>query len=317
MRSFASALGDRLAAYVELQRALGYQFGCQEVYLHAFDEYLVREGGTERLTQELVLAFATDRPSISLGERARRYHVVRRFCDYLATFDPQAPSLDPHAVPRPAGQPARHILTDEELERLLEQARHISQRYPVRGITLHAMIGLAASTGLRRGEVIRLDNGDVDLKSGVLLVKRTKFKKDRYVPVHATTLEVMRSYAALRGSAYPCCGDRAFFVTMWQKRFNTNTLQQQFCIAARRANLRGPTGRGLSFHDLRHRFAVSRLVAWYKAGIDVQSMLPMLATYMGHVCYTNTAYYLTATAELLGLAAERYECVLEAVEAQP
>ncbi len=84
------------------------------------------------------------------------------------------------------------------------------------------------------------------------------------------------------------------------------TLQVAFCEVARRAGLRGPKGGGMSFHSLRHRFAVKRLIAWYEAGVNVQAMLPVLATYMGHVQYTDTAYYLTATAELLELAAERY-----------
>ena len=317
MRTFSSALADRLGAYVKLQRALGYQFEHQAVHLYAFDEYLVQRGHTEPVTQEIVIAFATDGPSSSMDRRARRYHVVRRFCEYLATYDPQAPVLDPHAVPRFNARPARHILTDEELARLLQEARNISQHYPVRGVTLHAMIGLAASTGLRRGEVVRLDNADVDLESGVLLIRKTKFKKDRLVPVHPTTLDVMRTYAALRDWAYPGRSGPAFFVTMLHKRFDPNTLQQQFCMAARRAGLRGPTGRGLSFHDLRHRFAVKRLVAWYKAGIDVQAMLPALATYMGHVHYSDTAYYLTATAELLGLAAERYNRSFDKAEVQP
>jgi integrase len=317
MRAFSSVLADRLEAYVKLQRALGYQFDYQTVHLHAFDEYLVQRSHTEPLTQEIVIAFATDDPSDSMDQRARRYHVVRPFCEYLATFDPQAPVLDPHAVPRFNARPARHILTDEELAHLLQEARNISQHNPVRGVTLHAIIGLAASTGLRRGEVVRLDNADVDIESGVLLIKKTKLKKDRLVPVHPTTLDVMRNYAALRDSAYPDRSDPAFFVTMWRKRFNPNTLQQQFCIAARQAGLRGPTGRGLTFHDLRHRFAVKRLAAWYSAGIDVQAMLPALATYMGHVHYSDTAYYLTATAELLGLAAERYNSRFDKAEVQP
>ena len=122
----------------------------------------------------------------------------------------------------------------------------------------------------------------------------------------------MRSYAAVRDSVFANCRDDAFFVTMCKGRFARNTLQQEFCKVARGAGLRAPKGRGMSFHSLRHRFAVKRLIAWYEAGVDVQAMLPVLATYMGHVQYTDTAYYLTATAELLELAAERYHRSLRA-----
>jgi integrase len=252
----------------------------------------------------MVMAFATHDPSTSMNLRARHYQVVRGFCEYLATLDPRTPPLDPKALPRPS-RPVHHIISDEELARLLREARHVSKKHPVRGITLHTIVGLAAGTGLRIGEVVRLDRADVDLATGVLLIRQTKFKKDRFVPTHPSTLETMRSYAALRDSTFPDCRDAAFFVTMRQRRFVRNTLQQAVCRIARRAGLRGPKGGGISFHSLRHRFAVKRLIAWYEAGVDVQAMLPMLATYMGHVRYSDTAYYLTATPELMGLAAER------------
>jgi integrase len=78
-----------------------------------------------------------------------------------------------------------------------------------------------------------------------------------------------------------------------------------------RAGLRQQPGAGPRFHDLRHSFAVRRLVTWYEEKTDVQAMLPALATYMGHVHYTDTAYYLQATSELLGVAVERFYCFLQ------
>jgi integrase len=92
---------------------------------------------------------------------------------------------------------------------------------------------------------------------------------------------------------------------MWKRRFARHTLQMAFWDVTRRVGLREEKGEGPSFHDLRHTFAVRRLVAWYRAGTDVQAMLPALATYMGHAHYSDTAYYITATPELMALAAER------------
>ncbi len=317
MKSFQSVIAEYLVAYITLRRALGFQFERQVSALRAFDSYLVQRDNPQPLTQEMVLDFATADPSSSADKRARRYNVVRRFCEYLATYDSKAPALDPKALPRTNTRRACRIITDEELSRLLREARQISQQYPIRGVTLQAMIGLAASTGLRIGEVVRLDRSDVDLKTGILLIRCTKFKKDRYVPTHPTTLSVLQSYAGIRDSTYPECRDSAFFVTTRRKRYCCTTLRESFCEVARRAGLRGPTGKGLSFHSLRHRFAVKRLVSWYSAGVDVQTMLPALATYMGHVHYSYTAYYLTATAELMGLAAERYNQKLDKAKVQP
>jgi integrase len=315
MNGFSSFLAERFSGYVALQRALGYQFDQQRAVLHKFDSYLMEGEHIPPITQDMAISFATEDPSSSLDKSARRYHEVRRFFEYLSTFDPQTPTLDPKAVPRPSTRPTPPIIiSDDELALLLHQARHISESNPQRGVTLHAMVGLVASTGLRISEVVGLDRADVDLKSGVLHIRQTKFRKDRYVPTHPTTVQALCSYAAARDAAYLESRDPAFFISMWRRRFCCNTLQQQFCKAARRAGLRGPTGRGLSFHHLRHRFAVKRLLAWYRAGADVQAMLPVLATYMGHVHYTDTAYYLTSTAELLSLAADRRNRWLEAKE---
>jgi integrase len=311
---FQSVFAEHLSGYMKLRRGLGFRFQTEADLLRLFDRYVHERGHTE-LTQELALNFASDNPDTSTNYRAQRYQVARQFSEYLATFHPRTPLLDPKAMVRSRSRTPPYIYTDEELACLLGEARHLSAKHPVRGITVHTMIGLTASIGLRISEVVGLDRPDVDLATGSLLVRQSKFGKDRYVPVHITTLEVLRYYATVRDAAFPNCHHPAFFLNLSQRRYSPNTLQQVFCRLARRAGLRGPKGRGASFHDLRHRFAVKRLVAWYKAGIDVQAMLPALATYMGHVHYSDTAYYLTATAELLGLAAGLHERSLQQEEA--
>ena len=60
-------------------------------------------------------------------------------------------------------------------------------------------------------------------------------------------------------------------------------------------------------HSMRHAFAVTRLVSWYREGADVQRLLPQLATYLGHVHIAATQHYLTMTPELLREASLRFE----------
>lgn len=316
MSSFQSVFANDIDAYIKLRAALGFRSEEPAFFLKAFDGWVFERNHTGPLTQELAMGFACSNPQTSLNYRARRYEVLRHFSEYLATFDPQAPLLDRNALTRSKARIPRHIYTDQELEKILDEARHISERNPVCGLTLHTMIGLAASTGLRISEVIGLDRADVELKTGVLNIRSSKFNKSRLVPLHTTTAEVLRNYAATRDAVFPNCKAVAFFINSRQKRFVRNTVQQLFAAVACRAGLRGPKGRGPTFHNLRHRFAVERLVRWYKAGIDVQGMLPVLATYMGHVHYTDTAYYLTATAELLALASERYQRWLASQEVE-
>ena len=315
MKRLQSALAGHLSAYIKLRRVVGFRSDSTVFFLEAFDRYVFETKHTGPLTQELALEFACSNPRTSTNYCASRYHVVRHFSEYLATFDPQTPFLDPNALQRSKARNPRHIYTDEELQRILHEAWLVRKK-PLCGLTLHTMIGFAASTGLRISEIVGLDRGDVDLKTGVLNVRFSKFNKSRLVPLHETTLEVARNYAAARDTAFPNCKAVAFFVNATEKRFARNTLQQLFAAAALRAGLRGPKGRGPGFHDLRHRFATQRLVRWYKAGVDVQAMLPVLATYMGHAHYTDTAYYLTATAELLALASERYQLWLARKEAE-
>jgi integrase len=316
MKSFQSVFAGRLSAYIQLRDALGFRSEDAVFCLQTFDRHVFGKNHTGPLTQELALEFACSNPKTCTNYCARRYQVVRHFSEYLSTFDPQTPHLDPKALQRSKGRDPRHIYTDQELDKIMHEALHVSPRKSLSGLTLHTTIGLAASTGLRISEVVRLDREDVDLKTGVLNIRCSKFNKNRLVPLHTTTLEVVRSYAAARDAAFPNCKAVAFFVNATQKRFARNTLQQLFAKVARRAGLRGPKGRGPSFHDLRHRFATERLVRWYEAGIDVQGVLPALATYMGHAHYSDTAYYLQATAELLSLASERYQRWLSGKEAQ-
>jgi len=305
MVTFKSTFARHMVDYIRLRRALGFKLESQGAVLRRFDAYVARRRYSGPLTQALVLAFATDSSTVSRTECWRRYQFVRHFAEYLVAFDPATPRLDPKALRRISERPPVHIYTDAELTVLLREARLVSPKYPFRGLTLRAMIGLAAATGLRIGEVVRLDKDDVDLERGVLTILRTKFKKDRLVPMHPTVVVMLRGYLVARDAACRS-GSPAFFISLRSNRFARHTVEGSFCAAAQRAGLRGPTGKGPSFHGLRHRFAVRRLVAWYQEGVDVQAMLPALATYLGHVRYSDTAYYLTATSELMALAAARY-----------
>ncbi len=316
MTTFKSCFGKRLDAYIKLRRGLGYKYEGQSAILRRFDKYVCERKYNGALTQKLAMDFASANPNVRPTEVSRRYYVVRHFSEYLATFEPHTPRLDPKGMPDHKTRPSAYIFTEEELIRLLHEAHNVSSKNPIRGITLHAMVGLAASTGLRISEVVRLDKKDVNLETGVLSIRQTKFFKDRLVPMHETTRKVLCDYASIRDTVFAGCDCPSFFINMWRTRFSRHTLQLSFWELARRTGLRGDSGHGPSFHDLRHAFAVRRLVEWYKAGKNVQALLPALATYMGHVHYRHTAYYITATAELLDLAADRYHNWLQRGDVQ-
>jgi integrase len=237
--------------------------------------------------------------------RERRHAVLRRFAEYFTIFEASTEVLDPQALPRCRVTPPARILDDAELARLLVAALELADWDAMRGRTLYTVIGLLASTGLRSGEALRLDRSDVDLARGVLEIRRTKFRKDRLVPVHVTTRVQLQAYASARDRAFRRVASPAFFLSPRGGRLSPSGLGTAFRQARSRAGLDGAHPRQLRPHDLRHRFAITRLVTSYRAGLDVQAQLPLLAAYLGHVRYSDTAYYITGTAELLGLAAER------------
>jgi len=305
--SFHSNFAPALTAFVTLRQSLGLAYLRQARILRAFDQFVVARGDAAPLTQELAVQFATCDLTRLAATHVGRYRVVRHFAQYLTTLDPTTPLLDPKAVSAARRPPHPYIFTEEELGRLVQEARQISPHFPMRGITLQAMIGLAASTGLRISEVVRLDRVDVDLATGILLIRQTKFYKDRLVPLHPTTREVLADYAVLRDAQYTRPKSPAFFLNHNRTRFAANTFQCLFAEVTRRIGLRGERGRGPRVHDMRHAFLVRRLVQWYRDGDDVQAWLPALATYVGHSHYTDTAYYLTAIPELMALAAARVE----------
>lgn len=310
MSGFKSVFAERLASYVALRRKLGLRFECQEDMLRAFDRFVYDQEHQGPLADQLVRNFAMAVPDVTSTVPSRRYLVVRHFAEYLATFDPSTPRLDPKAIFRTRTQPPPYIFTDEDLARLVSRVADFKQRHPISNRAFHAMLGLAASSGLRLREVLGLDLSDVDLKTGIIVVRRTKFDKDRLVPVHATTLDILRAYAAARDQIPGASAEVAFFLTTRGRRFKPYTVEYLFRQLVRKLDLRPPSGKGPTFYSLRHTFAVKRLVAWYRTGVDVQACLPALATYMGHVHYTSTSYYLTATAELLGVAADRLGTVM-------
>jgi integrase len=305
---FDSIFARQIADYIHLRQRLGYQMRSQSAVLRMFDIYLFRRRHRGRLSQAVAVAFATSNPAVTRVECWRRYLFVRHFSEYLAIFNPKTPKLDPKALPRSSGRPPIAFIREDGLATLLEKSRSVSSKHPIRGVTLHAMIGLAASTGLRIGEIVRLDDQDVHLEAGtgMLAVRGSKFKKDRMVPLHSSTVAVLRAYRIARDASILRRDCPAFFRSLRGRRYTSHTLEDAVCRIGRENGLREPTGPGPNFHRLRHRFAVQRLVAWYEKGVDVQAKLPALATYMGHVHYTETAHYLTATPELLRLAASRY-----------
>jgi len=163
-------------------------------------------------------------------------------------------------------------------------------------------------TGMRVSEVLGLHRKDVDLDGGVITVRGSKFTKSRLIPLHPSTVEALRQYAARRDACLarrPSCGPY-FLPTGRGIRFAVSELRLAFKAVLHALGL--PTMRGgPRLHDLRHRFATETLLRWSRAGVEIEREMPTLSTYLGHSNISDTYWYLSAHPQLLQHAALRLE----------
>src|SRR4029079_7369961 len=194
--------GAKIGDYILLRRSLGHVFEVQAATLKAFHRFVAKQGHPGPLPGNLAVAFWLT-CDVTPNIRARRHAILRRFAEYLTIFEPTTEALDPQALPRSRATPTARTLNDCELARLLAAALRMTACDSMRGRTLYTLLGLLASTGLRSGEALRLDRADVDLARGILEIRRTKFRKDRLVPVHSTTCAQLRAYSSERDRTFP------------------------------------------------------------------------------------------------------------------
>ncbi len=296
-----------LDEYLATRRALGAGLADTERLLRSFLAFLGQHEAA-CITTQLALRWATGPSQAQPAWQARRLGVVRAFAHYASAADPC------HEVP-PAGvltaqyrRATPYIYSDQEIAELIAAAQQLRGNTGLRACTYSTLLALLAVTGMRSSEPLRLDRNDVDLASGVLTVRTSKFGKSRCLPVHESTRQALADYAAQRDRLCPQPVDPAFFLSERGTRIVQNTLQQTFVQLSQQVGLRDRSdARGPRLHDLRHRFAIGTLLRWYREGLDVEQQTPRLATYLGHVHVSDTYWYLTATPELLQLAARRLD----------
>jgi integrase len=300
-----TTLRQRAEDYLELRRSLGFKMVSQGRTLASFIAH-AETTGADVITSDLALDWARSAGgAANPAYWAQRLSVVRVFARHLRTLDP-ATQIPPLNVLRQ--RPRRitpRIFTGGELGALLAVAGRLQPAF--RGVTWQSLLALLAVTGMRVSEACTLDRGDVDLAEGVLTIRDAK-GGSRAIPVDSTTTAALARYAGERDRARPASPADAFFISTRGTRMDSSNMPRVFRSLAAGAAIQAPAGRrGPRIHDLRHSMAVTTLLRWYREGADVTAKLPLLATYMGHRDPKSTYYYLTATPELLALAAARLE----------
>jgi integrase/recombinase XerD len=306
-------LRSRAQSYIALRRALGYQARPFERLVLDFVAFVESRGFANCVTAQAAVDWACGPDPDSRRNRAARLSVVRGFLVYVRAAEPltEVPAV---GLLRWPSRPAPHIFSDKEIANVLRVARALGPSGSLRPHTYATLVGLLVSCGLRISEAVHLRLDDVRLEATPphLHIAGSKFHKSRLVVLHPTVAAGLRAYAAERQRlGYHHVGD-SFFVSETPGALRAPSARRTFAQIARRAGVRPLKGPGAHLHDLRHTFAVRRLLLWYRDGIDVHARLPELSVYLGHVRPADTYWYLSATPQLLACAAARFETFVDA-----
>jgi integrase len=303
-----SSLHDVAEDYLRMRRALGYKLTLSGWHLEKFVSYLEQTGATT-VTIENAVAWATS-AGTDPSYWAQRLSIARQFARHLQTIDPTCEVPPAQLLPYRAPRAIPYLYEPEEIAALMDAAGELEP--PLLAANYQTLIGLLAVSGMRLGETIRLDRGDVDVRHRLLRIIDSKFGKSREVVLHDTTMHALSEYGRLRDRRFPQPRCEAFLVSLRGTRLRKNCIHHMFARLVQVAGLkpRSPRCRPRP-HDLRHAFAVRTLLEWYRDGVDVQARLPLLSTYMGHVNPASTFYYLTAAPELLQLVANRLDSTMD------
>lgn len=301
-------LAHELDRYLSIRRSLGYDLATSGRILRRFVQYADSQGA-EYVTTDLFQRWQAVFGDARRSTWGARFTVVRLFSQWLHCLDAAHEVLPRGLIPYRYCRKHPYIFTDAQIAAIIEEAVRLPSIYGIRGLTCATLFGLIAVTGMRINEALNLDTGDVDLDSGIVRIRCGKLGKERLLPVHDSTLERLRAYAAERDRLLGTASV-PFFVKCDGSRLGDCGARYNFAHVCQRIGLREPQeegrhGRGPRIHDLRHSFAAKTMIDWYRSGKDPAREMVKLTTWLGHANPACTYWYIEAVPELLELASSR------------
>jgi integrase len=301
-------LKDAVEQYVVHKRSLGIHFKTTARILHAFCK-AIGNVDLDKIPPEQVKSFIYGSGPVTNNLPPKRA-ALSGFYRYLVNRGYISESRVPTEFPKLPQSFIPHIYTIDELRRILHAAANQTDKCKIEAHTMRFLILLLYGAALRLSEAISLTIGDIDLDQNVLTIRNTKFFKTRWVPISADLRKAFDAYLKIRAERnHPTPSEAFLLLTRDSQPIKLNRASESFkrlCGVAKVC--RKDKGRyGPRLHDLRHSFAVHRLIACYREGGDVGQLLVQLSTYLGHVQLASTQYYLTLTPELLRHVSIRFE----------
>ncbi len=303
--SFSSWLAPHFERFVVLRRASGARYVSQRNLLLAFDRYVGGHAPKPPLLRRTLIQYLESLDRLSPRGWDNVVAVVWPAVTYALRHGARIETL-PNRPPRPSShwrQRQPRILSPTEARSILAAARRLPPVDSLRPATTATLLGLLYTTGLRIGEALALDVGDLDYRDWILTVRRGKFGKSRALPLRESTVEALVRYIHHPLRPVGTEASAPVFVSGRRRRLSYPTVLSAIHNAYLDSGIPKPFP---TPHDFRHTFAVSRVAAWYAEGRDVNALLPTLSTYLGHISVENTRLYLTANGALLEQAAARF-----------
>jgi integrase/recombinase XerD len=299
-----SELLQAIDDYLALRRALGFKLAGHGRLLVDFCEYL-DQSGAAIITTEAALAWATMPVGAQPVRWRARLCVVRGFARHLHAVDPRVEVPPADLLPHRHERPTPYLFSTGDIADLLAAAGRIKS--PLRAATHQTMFGLLAVTGMRVGEAIRLDRADIDYEAATLSIRESKFGKSRQLALHPSTVAELDLHAHDRERLCRRVTTSSFFVSATGTRLIYTNVRATFQSLVRASGIGSGASARVRIHDLRHSFAVTTLLNWYRDGGHVAARMPLLSAYLGHSSPVSTYWYLQASPDLLALAAQRLE----------
>jgi integrase/recombinase XerD len=302
-------LTQLITQYVEFRKGMGQAFVSDEGVLRTFSRAVGGDRHIDHVRADEVTAFLGGHGDVTRNWH-RKYSALRGFFHYALGRGYLSASPLPTSVPRRPEPFVPHIYSKNELRRLLDgTASYQKQPNLMAPGTFRTILLLLYGAALRVSEALSLTLADVDLREAVLTIRDTKFYKTRLVPLGSELNNAMAEYAKQRRKeGHSESNNAPFFVTKLGARIPIYLVQRAFRRLCTHSRVRREDGARYQprLHDMRHAFTVHRLTAWYRQGKDVQRLLPLLSTYLGHTDIASTQIYLTMTPDLLHEASKRF-----------
>jgi len=309
------ALARAVVEFVRHKRVFGRKFVYGQYALKALLRFAARERARD-MNASLFERWCKAQCNLSPTTLYGRQLLVRQMCLFRRRSNPRCFVPDPAGFARPRPRRFPVLVTPAQVAAMLKVAKELTpaRDSPLRSAMMRIAVVLLYTAGLRRGELVRLQLSDIDACEGVLHIRESKCHKSRWVSLSSSARRELRAYLRKRmrkpydrSPAAPllCNRHSAYGRTGWHG-FSGRGLAQGVNSLFDRAGVRDTQGRRPSVQDMRHSFAVQALIRWYRHGDDVQTQLPRLALYMGHVSIISTAYYLHFIPEVAALASQRF-----------